>query len=278
MITPTSLLPQRQLCLFAKHWVTGTVKTRLGADLGMQPAADLHHLFVRHLTDRLPPTPASPQLARPLLAVAPDSAIDQFSEISPSWNVIAQGSGDLGQRLQRMFQNQLSERLRLLVIGADCPDLPAATLEAAWEQLRAADVVLGPASDGGYYLLGLRGPWEPWMARLFEQIAWSQAEVAETTRRRVAEQGRSLGELETRDDVDTLADLQRLAQRLTAAPPSDARHTAGDDAAKQRLLAGIADIIPDRVAAWTAMENSAAEEKNSAAKPSPLQSKKGRSS
>lgn len=214
----------------------------------MQRAAELHRTFVRHLTVGLQTTPSDLGIANPLLATSPDSAIDEFAEIGPSWSVIAQGSGDLGQRLQRMFQTQLSDHLRLLVIGADCPDLPRTAVEQAWQRLDSADVVLGPASDGGYYLLGLRGPWQPWMSHLFREIAWSQADVADTTRQRIADQGRSLFELQTRHDVDTLADLQRLVQRLAADRSTD--HLADDDR-NQRLLENIAAIVPDQVAAWT---------------------------
>ena len=226
----------------------------------MQSAADLHRTFVRHLTLRLHTTPSDPGIANPLLATSPDSAIGEFAEIGPSWSVIAQGSGDLGQRLQRMFQTQMSENLRLLVIGADCPDLPRTAVEEAWQQLDSADVVLGPASDGGYYLLGLRGPWQPWMSRLFSEITWSQADVADTTRQRIAEQGRSLFELETRHDVDTLADLQRLVQRLAADHPTD-NPTAAD--MNQRLLENIAAIVPDQVAAWTSGEQPGSQDNRS---------------
>ncbi|QDS95862.1 hypothetical protein FF011L_46630 [Roseimaritima multifibrata] len=255
------------VCLVAKYWEPGTVKTRLGADVGMPVSAALHQRFVKHLTKRLgaglpghsdTPPPQVQQAScqnnesaavKQIWAISPPDAVAKVQGEVPGWEIGPQGDGDLGERLQRLFQDHLAcrsqdpvEQSRMLVIGGDCPDLPAATIAEALDQLRTVDAVLGPASDGGYYLLGLKGPWQDWMKRLFQEVPWSQPEVAEVTRDRLKAAGRRWHELPCRDDVDTLADLCRLVERLQA---NEVESLAdGDPSSERELLNEIWDCLP----------------------------------
>jgi glycosyltransferase A (GT-A) superfamily protein (DUF2064 family) len=106
-----------------------------------------------------------------------------------------------------------------VVIGADSPDLPPDLLRAAFDALHpgpdAADVVLGPATDGGYYLIGLRWK-EP---RLFTDIAWSTPQVLAQTQERADSLGLRVHLLPEWPDIDTPDDLERLHERLQSAPP-----------------------------------------------------------
>jgi len=91
---------------------------------------------------------------------------------------------------------------RVVIIGSDCPALTAEDLEQAWRALDTRDVVLGPATDGGYWLIGLREP----QSALFERIAWSTSTVLAETIDRAHRTGLRVGQLRQLTDVDTEAD------------------------------------------------------------------------
>lgn len=122
-----------------------------------------------------------------------------------------QSTGDLGDRLQSAFQQASREGYTpLLVIGSDCPTLTAADLQGALQVLKGRDVVLGPACDGGYYLLGMQ---EAWRSPLID-IPWGSAEVLTATRTRLAESLLTWGELAPRADVDLPEDLTPAVRRM----------------------------------------------------------------
>ena len=142
-----------------KYWEAGRVKTRLGASIGMQRAAALHHLFVNYLCHSLAEVEG-----KRIACVAPDSStsalLAEFKSqgISANWDLVSQGDGSLGDRMQRWFHNcPRHASSPAILIGADCPTLGPATIKDAETALLTHDVVLGPAVDGGYYLIGIRG-------------------------------------------------------------------------------------------------------------------------
>ena len=194
----------------AKYWQPGQVKTRLGRQIGLSAAAALHRSFVLHLQRQL----ADVDALR-VMAIAPDDrcAAAQRESLA-AWRVVPQGVGDLGDRLLRFFCDQLTCCEQVLVIGADCPLIDPPVIEQTWQQLERHDAVLGPAIDGGYYLLGLRRPWQPWMINLFVEMPWGTDRVAAVTRQRLQAAGRRCGELVPREDVDTLPCLLRLRDQL----------------------------------------------------------------
>ena len=117
-----------------------------------------------------------------------------------------QGGGDLGTRLTRTFAEHFAQGAeRVVVIGADCPELTAADIAAALDALKVCDVVLGPALDGGYWLVGLRAP----QPGLFREIAWSTTEVLAQTEAKARAAGLSVRRLRALSDVDTFDDWQR---------------------------------------------------------------------
>jgi rSAM/selenodomain-associated transferase 1 len=216
----------------AKYWTAGEVKTRLGAAIGMDAAARLHQRFTAHLCTNLAQTGQ-----RCELCVAPDHRLAKFQQwlqdatLTDSWICTAQGSGDLGQRMSRWFERHLAPVSQsrpsptsppvtsaAILIGADCPTLTAADIEHAFGQLTRHDVVIGPAADGGYYLIGIRGGWNDRRAALFREIPWSGPEVLEVTCQRADNGGLSLARLPVAEDVDTIAELDRLRQRLAHSP------------------------------------------------------------
>jgi uncharacterized protein len=122
-------------------------------------------------------------------------------------NYILQRGSDLGQRLSHVLKEcfQAGYR-RVLVIGTDCPELSSADLRDAFSRLDTTDVVIGPASDGGYYLIGMTRA----RLELFESISWGTAQVFEQTRQRAKASGLKLATIQTRSDLDNPEDLLLL--------------------------------------------------------------------
>lgn len=151
--------------VFVKAPRAGAVKTRLGADIGMGRAAALFRIMTERTIAE-----AMKGAWETVLAVDPPSAVNGFDNIwPPRLQRIAQGAGDLGARMGRVFKN--APRGPAIVIGADAPGLRARHLRAAFDALRGADAVFGPADDGGYWLVGLaRRRQAP---DLFENVRWS---------------------------------------------------------------------------------------------------------
>jgi rSAM/selenodomain-associated transferase 1 len=189
----------------ARYPEPGRVKTRLARVLGAEVAAALYRAFVLDLADRLAALPYPVTWA-----VDPPGA--PFATLVPRASCRVQGDGDLGARMARSFAAEFAARPGpVAIIGADAPHLPAEALtETALVLGRGADVVLGPADDGGYYLIGLARP----APALFTDIPWSTSAVLAAT---IA--CAEAGELRTRllpgsFDVDEPGDLARLAALL----------------------------------------------------------------
>ena len=114
-----------------------------------------------------------------------------------------QAEGDLGERMARAFEEALRDADRACIVGTDVPALRAALVVQALERLESADVVLGPAEDGGYYLMALSRP----HPEIFSDVPWSTADVLGTTLERARHAGLRESLLPVLKDVDTAADL-----------------------------------------------------------------------
>lgn len=183
-----------RIVIFAKEPLPGRVKTRLIPALGAGGAAGLAaDMLARTIAEAL----ATGLLTE--LCGEPDAALWHEGPIRRT----AQGEGDLGTRLARAASRVIGEGEPVMLIGADCPGLDRRRLAAAVEALETHDIVLHPAADGGYVLLGLRR----FDASLFTGIAWSTASVCADTLRRIQALGWSVDIRETLRDVDEPADL-----------------------------------------------------------------------
>jgi len=162
------------------------------------------------------------------VAVTPAAATGVVADLAPPGaRMLAVEGADIGECLASATQRMLSEGFaRVLALNSDGPTLPAACIEQAVELLRENDVVLGPAEDGGYYLIGLKEP----QPELFRGISWSTEQVAAQTLERARTQGLTVARLPAWYDVDTPADLERLRAELATLPPGIAPRT-------RRLLA-----------------------------------------
>lgn len=189
---------QRALIIFLKAPRPGQVKTRLAKTIGVEAACAAYRHLTETVMDRVSP------LSGVCLRYAPD---DAFAEIQPwlrpGWQASAQGSGDLGERLQRAFVEAFNQGAgRVTIIGSDCPGVMAGDIEMAWAALAENEVVVGPATDGGYWLVGLRGP----QPALFKDIVWSSSAVFRETIERCKTAGLRVKLLRELTDVDTEAD------------------------------------------------------------------------
>jgi len=203
----------RRLLLFTKPAREGRVKTRLIGDLTPAEAAALHAAFLEDLLDRLRRGSFTVQLA---WALDPDDAVPEGP--LPGFR---QRGDDLGERLYTALSEASETSAAVAALGSDHPTLPLAVVHRAFELLEErAEVVLGPAEDGGYYLIALRG--EAVFRRLFEGIAWSTDQVFRQTLARCEELGLRVELLPEAADVDTPDDLRRLAARF-----ADARDDLG---------------------------------------------------
>jgi len=187
-----------QLVILLKAPRVGWVKTRLAAAIGHPGATAVYRRLAACVFRNLCEWPCVE------LRHAPDDAGGELRDWQrPGWTLAPQGDGDLGDRLARAFAEHFQAGARKVVIlGADCPDVNLADVAAAVEALETADVVLGPALDGGYWLVGLREP----QPDLFRDIAWSTGQVRVQTEIRAAQAGLSLARLRTLSDVDTEED------------------------------------------------------------------------
>jgi len=130
-------------------------------------------------------------------------------------DILLQGDGDLGARLETIFRQALATAPAAIAVGADTPLLTSAHLQQALHALATHDAVLGPCPDGGFYLLALRAC----PRGLFSGLPWSTPETAYATKRRLQARGFSVQKLNPLFDVDTPDDLVLLDARL-APPPS----------------------------------------------------------
>lgn len=187
----------------ARYPVAGRTKTRLVPALGAQGAAALYAAFLADLGRRL-------SRLRTGLYWAYTPAAAPFARLGLPGEAFPQASGDLGRRLYCVFQRLFAAGHSLVVvIGSDSPHLPVAYLVRAVERLGKADVVLGPADDGGYYLVGMRA-----LNDLFHGIPWSTGTVLAETLRRAEATGLRVELLPRTFDVDEPADLPRLERAV----------------------------------------------------------------
>jgi rSAM/selenodomain-associated transferase 1 len=199
----------RVLGLFAKRPDAGRVKTRLASGTSPEWAARVAAAFLRDAVHRLG------HLAdRRVLAFAPDDARPYFSDVvGDRFILVTQQGDDLGGRMSVFFAEQINAGANSIVLlGTDSPTLPITLVEQAFAELERADVVLGPATDGGYYLLGCRC-----MLPVFHDVAWSSSCVLEDTVRRLnLAPGLRLALLPPWYDVDTPDDWQVLRGHVAA--------------------------------------------------------------
>ena len=198
--------------VMAKRPVPGKTKTRLCPPLTPLEAAELYEALLRD-TIGLVSSLRGIELA---IAITPRTAVGQMGSFAPpGGRMFAVEGADIGECLVGAMGLLFSEGFtRVVAVNSDGPTLPAEYLERAVAMLAHSDVVLGPAEDGGYYLIGMRQT----QPGLFTDIAWSSSRVAAQTLERAAALGLTVAQLPSWYDVDTPAELERLRGELVAQP------------------------------------------------------------
>lgn len=193
----------RLLVIFAKAPVIGGAKTRLARGIGKVGAWRIYRAMTARLVRRL----RDKRWTRRLV-IAPDRALARsFPGVWPRDVARAgQGGGDLGDRQARVF----AERGPICVIGSDAPGVTRGDIAAAFQQLKRHDAVIGPAEDGGYWLLALNGP-AP--RGLFEGVRWSHDQTRADLEARLTVHGFSITRLRSLRDVDEAGDLRNPGRR-----------------------------------------------------------------
>lgn len=188
------------LAVLLKAPTPAEAKTRLAATLGAEPAAAVYQIMVEKQIRNLPL-----EFAATVYFDPPDAGSAMRRWLSPlrvaptPLTFRVQPPGDLGVRIAYAFAAEFAlGATAMIVMGGDCPALDTDVLRRAAAALTTHDAVLGPASDGGYYLLGLRAP----APRVFVDIDWSTPAVLEQTRARLRAEGLKTLELQPLDDVD----------------------------------------------------------------------------
>ena len=193
------------LLIFVKNAIVGKVKTRLAATLGDATALSVYKQLLAHT-----------MLVTRTLQVDKVVCYSHYLETADIWDELyyakqVQQGEDLGARMENAFESAFSAGYeRVVIIGSDCMELSTEVIEAAFDRLGNNHVVLGPALDGGYYLLGTRSFCKP----LFRGISWSTGKVLEESMKVCNELGLETSLLPVLSDIDNAADLRRMGDKI----------------------------------------------------------------
>jgi rSAM/selenodomain-associated transferase 2/rSAM/selenodomain-associated transferase 1 len=199
---------RERLIIFTRYPEPGTTKTRMILELGAEGAADLQRQMTDHVVSNL-------KEFIDLNSLAVEVRFEGGSEkriqtwLGPSFSYRRQGDGDIGRRMMAALSDAFQEGYEsVVIIGSDIPDIKGDILQQAFKKLQNKDLVLGPAADGGYYLIGMQmAAWDPAHPELFEDISWGTDEVLSQSLDKAKKMGLSFGLLGTLKDVDRPADL-----------------------------------------------------------------------
>lgn len=194
-------MPRSRLLIFLRRPVLGQVKTRLAATIGAGPALAVYRALLDHTRRVTTTLPIDKWL------YYADGAPAQPDEWPAHYHKASQVPGDLGARMRAAFAEAFAAGCdQVVIIGTDCPGLSAPLLLDALAHLTDHDVVLGPAADGGYYLLGIT----QLQPSLFESIPWSTDQVLARTVAVSRQAGLRIALLPELSDVDIADDLRRF--------------------------------------------------------------------
>lgn len=186
---------KQALIIFIKNPVAGQVKTRLAAQVGPAKALEVYLKLLQHTRG----TALQIACDRYLFSTG-GNTMSPWEHFIPAQQV----EGDLGEKMFHAFTSLFNKKYdRVIIIGSDCPGLNPLHINKAFDQLNHADVVLGPATDGGYYLLGLK----KMIPEIFNGISWSSDQVLNQTLATLKQLSYSYKLLEYLTDVDEYKDL-----------------------------------------------------------------------
>lgn len=219
-----------QIGVFAKHWTPGKTKTRLASTLGASLAAECSQKFLQTTLVRL--SALSGNVESRMLAFTPSEQASAFADLTRGWSFpwqqTPQPAGDLGEKMTWFFEQAFqSGHQSAMLLGSDSPDFPTSAVEKGLQWLssfqndQAGKLVLGPATDGGYWCVGATGIVPP----IFGAMPWSQPNLMESSLEKLNEIGWSEGTdyllLDEWYDIDHEIDLRELQKRIDRLKLSD---------------------------------------------------------
>jgi uncharacterized protein len=194
---------KERLIIFTRYPEPGKTKTRLIPAIGAKTAACLQRFMTEHTVAQAQSLAAQREVELEIRFAGGSKRLLQ-SWLGSDFRYRSQATGDLGERMAEAFRQAFQEGMqRVVIIGIDCPDVDGLLLKKAFETLEEQDLVLGPAIDGGYYLIGLRR----FVPELFQGVHWSTDQVLQQTVEIAATQDLTVGYLPTLEDVDRAEDL-----------------------------------------------------------------------
>jgi rSAM/selenodomain-associated transferase 1 len=200
--------PPQRLLVFARLPELGRVKTRLAADLGDEPALAIYEAMLRDLITSIGESNGETEIEF-LWPPSPTANGEKLRHAFGDHAVAMQTGVDLTDRLSMAFSERFffHRTQKIVAIGADDPKLPRELIDHAFALLDSCEYVLGPAIDGGYYLIGCRAlSFEP---TIFQGIEWGTSTVHAATLQKIASTGRTVAVLPERYDIDTAEDVER---------------------------------------------------------------------
>lgn len=206
--------PDAALIIFARYPRSGVVKTRLASHRGAEWATEFYRSCAEHIFDEAKKLPTA--IAKFIFCSEPEY-IDKMKQwAGASFTYVQQTGDDLGKRMHNafatIFQNGIQ---KAIIIGTDIPDLSSDILRQAFSKLETDDIVIGPSSDGGYYLVGMKRLY----SELFTDIPWSTEHVFEKTLKKINEKDCSVAFLPELMDIDTQEDVEQWIRRAALHHP-----------------------------------------------------------
>jgi uncharacterized protein len=208
------------IVVMVKYPRAGAVKTRLGRQIGMGNACELYRGFVKTLLTTCRGTGFDV-----VISCHPDHRVSEFRQwLGTGFQYIIQKGPDLGRKMRDSFEQGFALGYdRVVLTGSDLPHLPGSIIEAAAQKTGACDVVIGPALDGGYYLVAMTK--DHFFPDMFDDIPWSTANVLDITLEKLAAARRRVCLLTAMRDIDTLADLTAVSAETGLFVKSDPSET-----------------------------------------------------
>lgn len=196
-------IAKQHLIIFTRYPQSGKTKTRLIPALGEEGAANLQRQMTEYTVSKVKKFQSSAAISFEIRFAGGDLQLMQ-NWLGTELNYQLQGEGDLGKRMKNSFLSAFNQGAQeAIAIGIDCPGVNAQLLAEAFEKIRNCDLLLGPAVDGGYYLIGLKRAIE----ELFINIDWGTAKVLQQTVDIAQQFNLSVAYLQTLADVDRPEDL-----------------------------------------------------------------------
>lgn len=192
-------MSKNALVIFAKYPQKGKVKTRLAKDIGEEKALTIYTTLLKTIIQE-----HQNRRYDLIIGFTPKEKEHDFKKDYPELRYLAQEGNDLGERMHNAFKQLSNQYQKVIIVGADNPDVTEKTVNQAFTLLEDQQVILGPTFDGGYYLIGMKKP-----HNIFTNINWGSETVFEQTLQLIKEQQLTLSLLEKKHDIDTVNELEK---------------------------------------------------------------------